>query len=1033
MRALGLVETLRQRTGVRTAYSLLKRQMFTRQAEAGGYEMSGRFPEDPMVASQWHLHSRSAEPAGTNVRAVWDIIAGSGTVIGIVDNGLQHTHPDLQPNYSAALSFDFNDGDPDPSPVVTFDFHGTAVAGVAAARGGNGIGVSGAAPLATLAGLRLIAAPFSDATGASALGHEPNAIHISNNSWGPSDDGATLEGPGPMTEAAIESAATTGRGGLGRVFVWAGGNGAESDDNCNFDGFANSRFAIAVGALEDNAQQAFYSEPCAALFLTAPGGPRGLTTTDLVGANGYSSTDYTSTFGGTSAAAPVVSGIVALMLSRNPSLTARDVKHVLARTAVKLNPADLAWSGGRYSHHENLGFGLVDANAAVVQAGSWRTVLPEQAIPPVTHVVNLPIPDDISAGVQDSIVIGPAFANFRVEHVEVEFSATHTFRGDIQVDLISPAGVQSRLAIRRANDDSTAGYSAWRFRAVRHWGETAAGTWTLRVSDGFEEDTGAWNSWTLRIFGTQPTAPVGTRPASDFDGDGRSDFALYRSGIWVIENSPSQPSWGIPSDVPVIGDYDADGFADVAVYRPANGTWWVQGQAPVMWGIPGDIPVPADYDGNGSTDKAVFRPATGTWFVLGQFTRQWGIPGDIPVPGDYNGDDIADVAIYRPSEGRWYIFGGGSFVFGLPSDIPVPADFNGDGQIDIAVFRPSTATWLVMGQFTRQWGAIGDLPLAIDINADGRAELVAWRREDGVFRIHDELTMTQLIRPFGAPGDVPALVSPWLTVVRAGDFDGDRRADPTVFHPPTGEWRTRRSGDGTEGSTAFGLSDDIPVPGNYLGFGRNQLAVFRPSDLTWRIAGGPTVVWGDPGGVLGPADYDGDSRTDLAFWRPSDGVWFLRQSSSPDAALFWGVPGDIPVPGDYDGDRRADPAVYRPSAGVWYVLRSSTNYTTYFAISWGVAGDRPVPGDYDGDGRMDIAVWRPSSGVWFRLLSSTNYTSASTVGWGLPDDIPVVADYNGDGKTDVTMFRPASGTWFVFGGPTVSLGMSGDIPLPRTP
>jgi subtilisin family serine protease len=95
---------------------------------------------DPLVEQQWHLESRSAEPAGANVRAVWATTKGAGIVIGIVDDGLQHTHPDLQPNYSSALSFDFNFNDPDPNPDPLSNFHGTAVAGVVGARGDNGIG-----------------------------------------------------------------------------------------------------------------------------------------------------------------------------------------------------------------------------------------------------------------------------------------------------------------------------------------------------------------------------------------------------------------------------------------------------------------------------------------------------------------------------------------------------------------------------------------------------------------------------------------------------------------------------------------------------------------------------------------------------------------------------------------------------------------------------------------------------------------------------------------------------------------------------
>lgn len=180
---------------------------------------------DPLLEQQWHLKARSIEPAGANVRVVWPTTKGASVVVGVVDDGLQHTHPDLQPNYSSALSFDFNFNDSDPSPNTSSDFHGTAVAGVAGARGDNGIGVSGVAPLASLAGLRLIAAPATDAQEASALSYQGDAIHISSNSWGPSDNGTTLEGPGPLTQSAIQTAITQGRGGKGRIFTWAAGNG----------------------------------------------------------------------------------------------------------------------------------------------------------------------------------------------------------------------------------------------------------------------------------------------------------------------------------------------------------------------------------------------------------------------------------------------------------------------------------------------------------------------------------------------------------------------------------------------------------------------------------------------------------------------------------------------------------------------------------------------------------------------------------------------------------------------------------------
>lgn len=472
---------------------------------------------DPLLEQQWHLKPRDQEPAGSNVHAVWPISQGAGVVVGIVDDGLQHTHPDLQPGYTPSFSWDFNDNDTDPSPSTTgscdttAECHGTAVAGVAGARGGNGIGVSGVAPSASLAGLRLIAAPVSDAQIAEALGHQKDTVQILNNSWGPLDCSPpgdplctnTLAGPGPLTRLAMETAVTQGRNGKGRILTFAAGNGLQYQDNCNFDGYANNRFVIAVGTVTDNAQQTFYSEPCSAMFVTAPsnGGSRGITTTDLAGASGYDSTDYTSSFGGTSSAAPLVSGIVALMLARNPSLTWRDVQHILARSSVRINPTDSGWTAGTFAHNEKFGFGLVDAQAAVNLAATWSNVAAESAVPAVTRAINRTIQDNNAAGLIDSITIGNEFSPLTVEHVEVEFDATHPYRGDLEVTLTSPAGVVSKLATIRPRDSGD-NFIFWRFGSVRHWGESAAGTWTLQVADREAPDAGTWNSWTLRIYGT---------------------------------------------------------------------------------------------------------------------------------------------------------------------------------------------------------------------------------------------------------------------------------------------------------------------------------------------------------------------------------------------------------------------------------------------------------------------------------------------------------------------------------------------------
>ena len=178
----------------------------------------------------------------------------------------------------------------DPNPG-TGDDHGTSCAGNAAATGNNGLGVSGTAPEATLVGLRLIAAVRHRRQGSRGHGLDADIIQIKTNSWGPNDNGITLEGPGPLTLAALPTATTTGRGGKGTIFLWAGGNGGDVGDNSNYDGYANSIYTIAIGATDSAGSRAYYSEPggqprrLRAVQRRSPA--LGITTVDRTGANGY--------------------------------------------------------------------------------------------------------------------------------------------------------------------------------------------------------------------------------------------------------------------------------------------------------------------------------------------------------------------------------------------------------------------------------------------------------------------------------------------------------------------------------------------------------------------------------------------------------------------------------------------------------------------------------------------------------------------------------------------------------------------------
>ena len=474
-------------------------------------------PNDPSFSSQWHLQN-TGQGSGTsgedaNVTGAWDSVRGTGVLISVVDDGVDHQHNDLSPNYQDSLDWDYCGDDGNPSPSSN-DGHGTSAAGVAAGIGNNSYGISGAAMDADLIGIRLIACSNSDQDEADAIGHRRDVVAISSNSWGPSDSGKVVSGPEPLLQASLEDNMYEGRGGLGTIVTLAGGNGRNNEDNSNYDGYANSRFTIGVAAITDYGDQAWYSEDGANLLVAAHsrGGAQGITTADIRGSGGYTSTDINNNFGGTSSATPLVSGVIALMLEANPALTYRDVQHVLVHSARTNDASDGDWvtNGAGHDVNHKYGHGAIDAGLAVHIARNWTNVNQEYNWSSGQIDISQSVPDNTANGLSDTITVD---AGLLVESVEVRFDADHTFRGDFEITLTSPDGTESRLAEK--HDDNNNNFNEWVFSSVLHWDESSDGVWTLDVNDRGNGDTGTWNHWELIIHGAEEVI--------DTDNDGLPD------------------------------------------------------------------------------------------------------------------------------------------------------------------------------------------------------------------------------------------------------------------------------------------------------------------------------------------------------------------------------------------------------------------------------------------------------------------------------------------------------------------------------
>ncbi len=498
--------------------------------------MATRFiPSDPLFPLQWHLHNTGTVKGAVagfdiNVLPVWPDYTGKGRLVGIFDEGMDETHPDLVANYRADLGWDFIDDRPGGQARADLDNHGVAVAGLIAASAHNDIGGVGVAWDAQFTmhyfKLRDVDESLYEAFWRSSEKMVAQGIEIANHSWGPGvpfyvdgSDQQEVHGIGRYL-------ANTGREGLGMVVTFSAGNERLDGMNTNYDASTTMPWVIVVGASDQSGGMAVYSTPGANVLISAPGSmPASIVSTDRQGTDGYNTKpgtagDYTNTeesyFNGTSAASPIAAGVVALMLEANSGLGYRDVQEILAYSARRATFLDRDhqkayngahdWNGGALLVSHNFGFGHIDAHAAVRLAESWHKV---------STLANLVIEDGevaqreltVEAGEQ-ATVTADFSADNRVEHMLVHVDLEAEQLGQVTLELISPDGTASWLLYEPkpyVDDDDGEVYPLpvdleFTHSTVQNWGEDLAGTWTLRLSNGEEGDTVHLKNWSIQAF-----------------------------------------------------------------------------------------------------------------------------------------------------------------------------------------------------------------------------------------------------------------------------------------------------------------------------------------------------------------------------------------------------------------------------------------------------------------------------------------------------------------------------------------------------
>lgn len=520
--------------------------------------LSAAAPVASMFGQQWYLQNTGQNGAKTgldlNVKAVWPEFTGKGVHVGVFDDGLDGGHREfagrIEPVPAVAAAGD-------AATAGGIGVHGTAVGGIIAAAN-DGVGTTGVAYGATLTDVPVLSGGGSLF---DAMATQKN-YDVVNHSWGftaPFADNPLNAGWQSSFFSGIQDAAGEGRDGLGTLIFAAAGNGRANGDTAEAHGFTVDRHVATVGAVTDQGYVAYYSNPGANLLVSglSNGGANAVATTDDTGSDGYSSGDYTTGFGGTSAATPELSGVGALMLEAAPDIGWRDAQEILAysakhvgseigsapqfaeRDAWTVNGADNANGGGLHFSND-YGFGVVDAHAAVRLAETWLVGAPAQtsdneaslsaSLPSGSYAIK-------TVASEYDFMLG---SGVDVEHMVLDLEGLqYGDAGHLAIELVSPHGTVSQLLQNNASGSAISG--GWQLMSNEFRGEGSEGTWTVRVVDDGSGSKGSFTGMTVTVYGAEHTADDRYVYTDEFAAVGTGDRAVLTDldgGIDTINASP---------------------------------------------------------------------------------------------------------------------------------------------------------------------------------------------------------------------------------------------------------------------------------------------------------------------------------------------------------------------------------------------------------------------------------------------------------------------------------------------------------------